>query len=361
MKRLFSSQKDIKGIFIIIRIITIMLVIMLSGQAHAMRFKIATLSPEGSVWMQKMREGAQELARKTNDRVRIKYYPGGVMGDDKAVLRKIRIGQLHGGAVVSGSLSKFYPDNQIYNLPLKFRSFEEVDYVRKHLDPRIAQGLENGGFVTFGIAEGGFAYVMSTVPIRTVKEMCHQKIWIPNNDTMILETVKAFDITPFPLSIADVQAGLQTGLINTVTTPPIGAVALQWHTQINYLMYEPFLYIYGVLAVDRRAFAKISTHDQRVFREIMGRIFREIDQLNRKDNVNALKTLRNQGIKFIKPLPEAMEEWYHDAEAVPKRLIQAGKLSQGMVNTLERLLKDYRSNRLRTKKQIQKHIFFKPL
>ena len=333
-----------------IRIITIVLILMLSGQAQAMRFKIATLSPEGSVWMQKMREGAEELARKTDNRVTIKYYPGGVMGDDRAVLRKIRIGQLHGGAVVGGSLSKFYPDNQIYNLPLKFRSFEEVDYVRKHLDQRIAQGLEKGGFVTFGIAEGGFAYVMSTVPIRTVEEMRHQRVWIPNNDTMILEAVKAFDITPFPLSIADVQAGLQTGLINTVTTPPIGAVALQWHTQINYLMYEPFLYIYGVLAVDHKAFAKISTHDQQIFREIMGRIFREIDRLNREDNVKALEALRKQGVEFIKPMAEALDIWHHEAEAVPKRLIRAGKLSQGMVNTLERLLKDYRSKQLHAEK-----------
>jgi len=329
-----------------IRIITIMLILMLSGQAQAMRFKIATLSPEGSVWMQKMREGADELTRKTDNRVTIKYYPGGVMGNDQAVLRKIRIGQLHGGAVVGGSLSRFYPDNQIYNLPLKFRSFEEVDYVRKHLDPRIAQGLEKGGFVTFGIAEGGFAYVMSKLPIRTVDEMRRQKVWIPDNDTMISEAIKAFGITPFPLSIADVRAGLQTGLINTVTTPPIGAVALQWHTQINYLMYEPFLYIYGVLAVDRRAFAKISPDDQRIFHEVMGRKFRELDRLNREDNVNALNTLRKQGIKFINPLSDALNIWHHEAEAVPKRLVNAGKLSQDMVNTLETLLKECRSKKL---------------
>jgi TRAP-type C4-dicarboxylate transport system substrate-binding protein len=331
-----------------IRIITLMLVVILAGQAQAMRFKIATLSPEGSVWMEKMREGAEELARKTDNRVMIKYYPGGVMGDDKAVLRKIRIGQLHGGAVVGGSLSNFYPDDQIYSLPLMFRSFEEVDYVRKHLDHTIAEGLEKGGFVTFGIAEGGFAYVMSTVPIRTVEEMRRQKVWIPDNDPMIFEAVKAFDITPFPLSIADVRAGLQTGLINTVTTPPIGAVALQWHTQINYLMYKPFLYIYGVLAVDRKAFAKISSHDQRIFRDIMGRIFRELDSLNRKDNVKALEVLRNQGVEFIKPLDDAMEKWYADARAVPERLINAGKLSQGMVTTLENLLRDYRSTQFHT-------------
>ena len=326
-----------------IRIITIVLIVMLAGQGQAMSFKIATLSPEGSVWMQKMREGAEELARKTDNRVKIKFYPGGVMGDDKTVLRKIRIGQLHGGAVVSGSLSKFFPDNQIYSLPLMFRSFKEVDYVRKHLDKRIIEGLEEGGFVTFGIAEGGFAYVMSTVPIRTVKDMRQQKVWIPDNDPMIFEAVKAFDITPFLLSIADVQAGLQTGLINTVTTPPIGALALQWHTHIKYLMCEPFMYIYGVLSVDRKAFEKISSDDQSLFREIMGRVFRELDRLNREDNVKALEVLHKRGIEFVKPTAQAMEKWYHDAEAIPKRLIRAGKLSQEMFNTLENLLKEYRS------------------
>ena len=331
-----------------IRIIVFILIVMLAGQAQAMRFKIATLSPEGSIWMEKMRDGAEELARRTDNRVRIKYYPGGVMGDDKAVMRKIRIGQLQGGAFVGGSLSNFYRDNQIYSLPLFFRSFKEIDYVREHLDKRIMDGFETGGFVTFGIAEGGFAYVMSTVPIRTVEEMRRQKVWIPDNDSMILEAVKAFDITPIPLSIADVRTGLQTGLINTVTTPPIGALALQWHTQIKYLLDEPFLYIFGVLAVDRKAFLKISPGDQKIFREIMGRVFKELDQRNREDNIKALETLRKQGIKFVKPSAEALKEWCQDASEVPKRLVETDRLSQEMVDTLESLLKDYRTKESKT-------------
>ncbi|MEE8554041.1 MAG: TRAP transporter substrate-binding protein DctP [Desulfobacterales bacterium] len=330
------------GIATMIRIVIVMLLVVVSGQAQAMVFKIATLSPDGTVWMQKMRAGASELAQKTDNRVQIKYYPGGVMGDDKAVLRKIRIGQLHGGAVVSGSLTRYYPDNQIYSMPLKFKSFEEVDYVRKFLDQRIVDGLEKGGFVTFGIAEGGFAYVMSDVPIVTVDKMRKQKVWIPDNDPTLLEAIKAFGVNPIPLSIADVRAGLQTGLINTVATPPIGAVALQWHTQIKYLTDEPFLYIYGLLAVDRKAFEKISPFDQRVFREIMGRVFRDLDRLNRQDNVKALEALRKQGIEFVKVPPESLAEWLNDASAVPRRLIETGRLSREMVDTLENLLKDYR-------------------
>jgi len=264
------------------------------------------------------------------------------MGDDQAVLRKIRIGQLQGGAFVSGSLSQYYPDNQIYSLPLFFRSFKEIDYVRGHMDQKIIDGFEKGGFVIFGIAEGGFAYVMSTVPIYTVEDMRQQKVWIPDNDSMILEAIKAFDITPIPLSIADVRAALQTGLINTVTTPPIGALALQWHTQIKYLMDEPFLYIYGVLGVDRKSFKKISPADQQTFREIMGEVFKALDRLNREDNIKAINALHKQGIEFIKPSPEALKKWFNDASEVPNRLVKAGKLSQEMVDTLENLLKEYR-------------------
>lgn len=327
----------------ILRCTVVFLMMMLPGQALGIRLKIATLSPEGSVWMQKMREGSQELARRTNNRVRIKFYPGGVMGDDNTVLRKIRIGQLHGGAVVGGSLTKYFKDSQIYGLPMKFKSFEEIDYVRRQLDQRIIDGFEKGGFVTFGIAEGGFAYVMATVPIRTVEEMRRQKVWVPDNDKTILESVQAFGIKPIPLSIADVRAGLQTGLINTVTIPPIGAIALQWHTQIKYLMDEPFLYIYGVLAVARKVFEKLSPDDQRLFREIMGRVFKELDRLNRQDNVKAREALRKQGIEFIKPDADDLKQWYDNAAAIPERLVKAGKLSREMVNTLESLLKDYRS------------------
>lgn len=313
------------------------------GTAEAVRLKIATLSPDGSFWMEKMRQGADEVQKSTAGRVSIRYYPGGVMGDDKAVLRKIRIGQLQGGAVVSGSLADVFPENQIYGLPLKFKSYEEVDHVRRHMDAMITEGLEKGGFVTFGLAEGGFAYIMSAQPIGTVADLRQRKIWIPDNDPAILEGVKAFDISPIPLSIADVRAGLQTGLIDTVATSPIGAVALQWHTQVKYLTDLPFLYIYAVLAIDKKAFSEISPEDQPVVREIMGRVFHEIDRQNRSDNIKALEALKNQGIQFVQPPAEALDEWYKRAAEVPERLLQSGRFSRKTVETLDEQLRIFRS------------------
>lgn len=327
----------------ILRFFIVLFLVVLAKQSHAMDLKIATLSPEGSMWMQEMRNGAEEVAQMTDNRVRFKFYPGGIMGDDQTVLRKIRNGQLHGGAVVSNSLTKPFPDSQVYNLPLKLRSYEEVDYVRERMDSTIVDGFEQGGYVTFGLAEGGFAYMMSSSPLRTVDDLRKQKVWIPENDATAAETVEAFGVTPIPLSIADVRTGLQTGLIDTITTSPIGAIALQWHTQIDYLMDIPMMYIYAVLAVDREAFRKISADDQKVVRDVMGRVFKNIDRQNRKDNVSALEVLRKQGIQFLKPDDESLGEWYARASRVSDRLIDTGGLSREIVDTLEKNLKDYRS------------------
>ena len=323
--------------------LTIAGIILPMGQAGAVVLKIATLSPEGSFWMKNMREGAREVEQKTNKRVRFKFYPGGVMGGDNAVLQKIRIGQLHGGAIVAGSLAKFYNDNQVYTLPMKFKNFEEVGYVRERMDPTIKAGLEKGGFVPLGMAGGGFAYIMSQSPIRTVDDLRKQKVWIPNNNATMLKAVDAFGIKPIPLSVPDVRAGLQTGLIDTITTPPIGAVILQWHTQVKYLTDIPFIYVYAIFALDKRAFSKIPPGDQSIVKEVIGKTFQQIETRNYEDNFKAMEALKKQGIQFVKPPPEAMGEWYKRSSNVPKRLVKMGNMSQKIVDTLDGHLKGYRS------------------
>jgi TRAP-type C4-dicarboxylate transport system substrate-binding protein len=136
------------------------------------------------------------------------------------------------------------------------------------------------------------------------------------------------------LSLAEVRTGLQTGLINTITTSPIAAITLQWHTQVNYLLDLPLLYLYGFLAVESRSFERISVKHQQVVRDIMGRVFRDIGRQNRKDNDKALEALRKQGIKFIKPSAETIHHWKDLASVVSGRLIERGSLSKQILNML---------------------------
>ena len=131
------------------------------SQAFAATLKIATVVPNGSSWMNEMKAAAKEVKKKTEGRVKIKYYPGGVMGSDKTVLRKMRSGQLHGGAISAGALAHIYNGVQIYSLPFTFNNLDEVRHIRKTFDPIISQGLADNGFQLLGLSEGGFAYLMS--------------------------------------------------------------------------------------------------------------------------------------------------------------------------------------------------------
>ena len=328
------------------RLVLILFVVFTTDNAFAVRLKIATLSPEGSMWMEKMNKGADMVAQKTDNRVTFKFYPGGVMGNDKTVLKKIRIGQLQGGAVVAGSLSQFFPANQIYAQPLKFTSIKEVDYIRKHMDQYIIDGLDNAGFVTFGIIGGGFAYIMSQNPIETVQDLRNQKVWIPDNDKISQDSIKSFGVTPIPLSISDVRTSLQTGLINTVATSPVGAVVLQWHTQIKYITDIPLIYLHAVLAVDKKAFLKISEPDRKLVTQVMTKALKEIDIQNREDDINAIQALKNRGITFITPPRDALAEWQEIADIASKKMVESGILPKDMADQLDTHLADFH---LRTK------------
>ena len=308
----------------------------------AVVLKIGTMSPAGGSWMTRMEEGAAQVEKKTEGRVKFKFYPGGVMGDDKTVLRKMRIGQLQGGAVLSGSLAEIYSGIRLYGMPMIFKSTAEVEYIRSKMDSIMQQGLEDAGYVTFGLADGGFAYIMSKSPVKTVKDMQSLKVWIPDNDLTTQEAVKDFGITPIPLSVADVRTGLQTGLIDTVGVSPIGAIALQWHTQVKYLTDLPLIYLFGVFIVDKKAFDAISPADQKIVREVMGNAFKTIDQENKADNAKATAALEKQGISFIKPSSEYLAEWDTTAASTADKMAASGDIPADLLKTLRDSLKDYR-------------------
>lgn len=319
---------------------------LLATSAHAVTLKIATLSPDGSGWMTKMRAGAAEIKTKTEGRVEFKFYTGGTMGNDKAVLNKIKIGQLHGGAVTGGSLSDAVRDIQVYSLPLKFKSFEEVDYVRSKMDAPFSKALETAGFVNFGFAEGGFAYVMSkNAPVSSIGALRKQRVWIPDNDRQSEEALKSFQVAPVPLSLADVLPSLQTGIIDAVAMSPIGAVALQWHTQIKYLNDLPMSYFVGTLAIDHKAFAKLTPTDQLVVRDVMGRVFRDIDQQNRKDNLAAYNALLKQGIKPVKPSAQEQAEWARFSSVASEQMEQKGIVSAQAASQFNAYLAAFRAGK----------------
>lgn len=309
---------------------------------QALTFKVATIAPDGTAWMNEMRKGADEIKERTDGRVKFRFFPGGIMGNDKSVLRKIRIGQLHGGAIVSGGLTAIYPDIGIYSLPFTFRTVEEVDYVRKKMDHILIDGLKKKGFISFGLAEGGFAYLMSNQSIQVVDDFKGQKVWVPQNDQISREAFESVGISPISLALSDVLTGLQTGLIDTIAGSASGAIALQWHTRVKYLMDEPLSYLYASMVISNKRFKRLSAGDQKIVSEVMGQTFKRLNEMNRKDDISARQALQDQGIIFIKLSPQLTGQWFAIRENVEKSMTQKGILSNEIVKTLHQYLDEFR-------------------
>lgn len=316
--------------------------LLLPVPAFAVTLKIATLAPDGSSWMKAMREGAAEVQRATKGRVKLRFYPGGVMGNDKSVLRKIRVGQLHGGALTGGGLAAIDPDSQVYSLPFMFRSATEVDYVRERIDPILIDGLKRNGFTSFGLGGGGFAYLMSQHPLTQVAQLRQQKVWVPEGDLISRRAMEALGVSPIPLPLTDVLTGLQTGLIDTIASSPVGAIALQWHTRVKYLTDTPLLYLYGTLVIANKALKRVSSADRKQLEQAMSRAFARIGEQGRRDNKQARKALRKQGIKFVTPPEADMAGWRREVRAAVDQMGRQGVFSETLLKKVRAQLATFR-------------------
>lgn len=197
------------------------------GAEKSFLIKMATLAPEGSSWMKTFNTLNTEVMKKTENKVQFRIYPGGVLGDEMDMLRKLKIGQIQGVALTSGGLSTLFKEMDVLQVPFLFQTYEEVDTVLKKMDSFFRKGFEDNGYVFLGWSEAGFIYLMSTLPISSVADLKKAKVWIWEESPMSKAIFDEAGVKAIPLTVPDVLVGLQTGLVDVVYAPPARAISLQ--------------------------------------------------------------------------------------------------------------------------------------
>jgi TRAP-type C4-dicarboxylate transport system substrate-binding protein len=289
------------------------------------KIRFATVAPEGSTWMKVMNEYAKAVEDATNDGVEFKIYPGQVAGDEKDVLRKIRIGQLDSGGFTGVGLGEIVPETRILDSPFLFKSYQEVDYVSSRLFDYFSQKFEEKGFILLGWAEVGFVYVYTNEPIKSLEDMSGVKMWMWEGDPVAEATFRAFGISPIPLSITDVLTSLQTNLINGVYVSPLACVAVQWYTKVKYMLNLPLADSNGAVLISKRKFNRLEEAEQKVLRELSKKYFGELTKLSREDNEKSLALLKEAGIVFTEiSNPDKIEGFYQSGKKARRDLV--GKL-----------------------------------
>jgi TRAP-type C4-dicarboxylate transport system substrate-binding protein len=272
-----------------------------------------------------------------------KLYPGGVQGEDKDVIPKMRLGQLHSAGLTGFGLGKIAPKLRIMDGPFLFENYDEVDHVYSSLDAELNKALLDNGFVNLGWAEVGFVYVYSNTPVKSPADMKGVKMWMWEGDPIAEATFKSFEIQPIPLSVVDVLTSLQTGLINGAYISPLACVALQWNTRVKYMMNIPLADASGAVIVTKTMFDKIPADLQEILLRNGKKFMRELTLKSRKENSDAIQTLKKNGVQIVEAsTPKAMQEY----KAAGKRARQSlvGKLyDQQFLDRVENTVADFRA------------------
>lgn len=305
--------------------------------------KFATLAPDGSTWMKAVTQFTIEASSKTAGRVKFKVYAGGVSGDEKDVVRKIRLGQLQAGGFTGVGIGEIAPEARLLDTPFLFTSAKEIDHIYKTFDADFRKIFESRGYILLGWAEVGSVNIFSNTPVTRPEDLKSLKIWLWEGDPIAEAMYAALKVKPIPLSVMDVMTSLQTGMINGVYGSPLSVIALQWFTRMKYVFALPITNASGAVLLSKKTFDALSKEDQKALLELGEKHFRALTLQSRKDNEQSVAILKTKKLIFTDPAgPGVIAEFERAGDEA--RLSLVGRLySRELLDKVEGALKTFRA------------------
>lgn len=283
--------------------------------------KMATLAPEGTSLYKGLAEMKQNVKAKTNGCVDIQIFGGGQMGDEVDVVKKIRIGQLDGGALTGRGLSDVVPEVRILELPFLFKNEAQIDAVYSQLKKEFQDKFLAKNFILLGWAEAGLVQLFSSKAIASKKDMEGSKIWVWTGDEFAQTFFDVMKVVPVPLAIADVLTSLQTGLIQVCYGPPLAAIAFQWHTKAKYMTQIDMVNATGGLMLSKAAFDKLNAEQKAAVQQVATEQAAKLVAQSRTDNKSSLAVLQASGVQVITPTAEALAELKAMGQEIQTKLV----------------------------------------
>ena len=292
-----------------------------TAAADPIQLRIASLAPSGSPWMQVLDKAAAETSEKTTGRITLKYFEGGQQGDEPDFVRKINLGQLDGAAVTAIGLSMIDQSIRVLELPMMFKSPEEMDYVADKLWPYFQKKFEAKGFKLNDRGEVGWVYFMSKNKLETIADLKAQKTWLWGDDAIVNAVFKKLGMNGVPLGVPEVDPALTSGKINACYSSPVAAVALQWSSKIKYMTAMPMTFSIGATVLSVKAYQKLTPEDAKLLEDISRANAKKLRKTIRKSNEDAKASMIRQGVTVV-PTPQAtIDEFTKDSQELWQELV----------------------------------------
>ena len=279
--------------------------------ASTTTIRLATLAPAGSSWDKVFRAWNNSLKKETGGAVEFQFFNGGIQGDEKDVIKKMKLGQLDASGLTSVGLGQIVRPITILQLPGIFENYEQLNKVREKMAPEFEGMFAKEGYHLLGWGDAGMGRVFSKKPILHPADYKSVRPWMAKDDPTMPILMKMIGANGVALGIPEVFPALQTGMVDTVLVSAIAAVALQWFRYLTHMSTDTSIAIVGATVVREEVFKSLAPDHQKVLADTAKKAHATLVAQVQKEDQNAYKTLLSRGIKEFNPLgtPELKAEW----------------------------------------------------
>ena len=304
-----------------------------AGETQLIR--IATLAPKDSELSRGFNKINQNLRTATHDGWGIRLYPSGIAGDEKDVIRKMRVGQMDSSIITTTGLSQIVREVAVLDAPGVIAGYPELERVQKVMNKEWEETFRKNGFELLGWGETGQYRYFSKQPITKVSDFKSMRPWVWPQSYVLQEIYRAIGATGVPLQVPEVYGALQTGMIDSLIATALAVVALQWHTKLSYVTQRTHGVLLGAMIMTSEKWNAIPE-------DVRATLLTEIHKNTEGDRQNvskqddrAFKKLLEHGYKATTYSAAGEKEYQAMAETVRKRL--AGRVYPQAL--LERVMK----------------------
>jgi len=319
---------------------------LLIGQAvhveGAQRLRLGTLVPKGSSYYNHLKAMEAEWKKAPGGGVSLSIYPDGRLGGEAEMVRRMRSGQLQVGLMTTVGLSEIEPKvSGLQDVPLMFRSLDEVEHVSEALGDELATLMEAKGFVVLGWTHAGWVHFFAKEPIHTINDVRKTKIFSWAGNPEVVKVMQNNGFHPVPLETKDIVPGLQTGMISSVVLPPMAANFSQVDTRAPYMLKIDWGALVGGLVINKSTWDKLSKPQQAHLKAAAEKATKAIQEDGLREAEQSIAAMKKRGLTVIEPTPEELEEWrVETAKAYPE--IRGLMLDEGFFDKVQSVLKAYR-------------------
>ncbi len=288
--------------------------------ARPVVIKLGTVAPDGSPWQQLLKEMNQEWTRISGGAVTVRVYPGGVLGDETDLVKKMRIGQLHAVALSGAGMEHLEEAVTCLQLPLMFDSYEELDFVRDRVAPLLEARMAKKGYVVLNWSDAGWVMFFTKTAAQKPDDIRRMKLFTSATDSRTLELYKAAGFKPVPLATTDMQSGLTTGMIDAFDVPPLLALLNQWFPSAPNMVDLKWAPLVGATVVTTKVWETIPAEQRTPMAAVARELGIKYRARIRQMSEEAVGAMQKRGLNVVKLDDAAKAAWRKEAETVWPKL-----------------------------------------